>query len=173
MLTALPIAMVVLFALPFICNEGEKHWRRRPVSVVVVVLIYVGFGILTYLGKTSPWSPHMEAWTSDPVPRHFMEGRSPLELQGAILLQQKQCRNCHAIDGVGGQRGPDLSTVGMRLTNPQLTRQIIQGGGNMPAYGDNLSPAEVDALVAYMVSLRPSNVSPARDTTLPADFGNR
>ena len=78
-----------------------------------------------------------------------------------------QCRNCHAIDGIGGQRGPDLAEVGARLTKDQLVRQVIQGGGNMPAYGKNLSPNQVDAVVAYMVSLRPAGVTAARDSSQP------
>jgi len=125
-------------------------------------------GILTYLGITSPWSPQMTAWTADETEHSRVEGRTPLELQGLVVLQNKQCRNCHAIDGVGGKRGPDLADVGTRLTAPQLARQIIQGGGNMPAYGKNLSPYEVDALVAYMVSLRPEGVDAARDSSIPA-----
>ena len=31
----------------------------------------------------------------------------------------------------------------LRADHDQLVRQVIQGGGNMPAYGKNLSPAEV------------------------------
>ena len=38
----------------------------------------------------------------------------------------------------------------------------------MPAYGKNVSPAEVDALVAFMLTLHPSNVPPARDSSIPA-----
>jgi ubiquinol-cytochrome c reductase cytochrome b subunit len=41
----------------------------------------------------------------------------------------------------------------MRLSHDQLIRQVIQGGGNMPAYGKNLTPAEVTALVAFMETL--------------------
>jgi len=125
-------------------------------------------GMLTYLGITSPWSPDMHAWTADGTEASRVVGRSPLELQGLVVLQNKQCRNCHAIDGVGGHRGPDLANVGTRLTASQLARQVIQGGGNMPAYGKNLSPYEVDALVAYMVSLRPEGEAPARDSSIPA-----
>lgn len=168
LLTGPPVILLVLFALPFISNTGEKSWRRRPVAVLTVILVYVAFGILTYLGIASPWSPDMEAWTADAIPAKALKGRSPVELRGAVILQYKQCRNCHAIDGVGGQRGPDLTDVGMRLTQPQLVRQVIQGGGNMPAYGKNLTPYEVDALTAYLVSLRPANVPPARDSTFPA-----
>ena len=52
-------------------------------------------------------------------------------------------------------RGPALDGVATRQTRDQLIRQVLQGGGNMPAYGKNLTPAEVNALVAFMETLRP------------------
>jgi ubiquinol-cytochrome c reductase cytochrome b subunit len=42
---------------------------------------------------------------------------------------------------------------------------MIQGGGNMPAYGKNLSPAETDALVAFLTTLHPEAQLPARDAS--------
>ncbi len=161
------IIALILFGLPFFNGTGEKSWRRRPVSVIIVILTYVSLGLLTYLGHTSPWSPEMDAWKGDPTPKEFLQGRSPLELQGSIVIQSMQCRNCHAIDGIGGHRGPDLADVGARLTKDQLVRQVIQGGGNMPAYGKNLTPDQVDAVVAYMVSLRTPGVPPARGSAQP------
>jgi ubiquinol-cytochrome c reductase cytochrome b subunit len=65
-------------------------------------------------------------------------------------------------------RGPALDTVATRLTRDQLIRQVIQGSGNMPAYGKNLHPAEVTALVAFMETLRPSYQPAAMDATQPA-----
>ena len=158
---------LLLFALPFLNGTGEKSWRRRPIAVMIVILTYVSLGLLTYLGHTSPWSPDMNAWKTDHTPKQFLVGRAPLELQGSVIIQSMQCRNCHAIDGIGGQRGPDLADVGARLTKDQLVRQVIQGGGNMPAYGKNLSPDQVDAVVAYMVSLHSKGVPPARDSSQP------
>jgi ubiquinol-cytochrome c reductase cytochrome b subunit len=55
--------------------------------------------------------------------------------------------------------------VAVRLTQDQLIRQVIQGGGNMPAYGKNLSPAETTALVAFLATLRPEGQRPARDAS--------
>ena len=37
----------------------------------------------------------------------------------------------------------------------ELIRQVIQGGGNMPAYGKHLSPSEVTALVSFLMTLHP------------------
>ena len=72
---------------------------------------------------------------------------TPLQLQGAVVLQNKNCRNCHALEGIGGRRGPDLSGVGTRLTRDQLIDQISNGtpgGGNMPAYGKQIKPGRDD-----------------------------
>ncbi|NIO10785.1 MAG: DUF4405 domain-containing protein [Deltaproteobacteria bacterium] len=166
LLTAPVVGIALLLALPFLSPTGEKSPRRRPIAVLGVVFVFLILGTLTHLGIYAPWSPHMEAWSSDPTPVEFVKGRSPLELQGALVLQVKQCRNCHSLGGKGGLRGPALDDVATRLTPDQLIRQVIQGGGNMPAYGKNLSPHEVTALVAFMRTLRPANVPAARDSAL-------
>jgi ubiquinol-cytochrome c reductase cytochrome b subunit len=105
----------------------------------------------------------MNAWSGDPVPERYIHGTTALERQGALVFQVKQCRNCHSLGDTGGQRGPALDSVAVRLTQDQLIRQVIQGGGNMPAYGNNLSPAETTALVAFLETLHPTTQGPARD----------
>jgi ubiquinol-cytochrome c reductase cytochrome b subunit len=126
---------------------------------------------LAGLGITARWSPVMDAWSGLPTPEAYVKGRTPLELQGALVIQSKQCRNCHSLGGEGGHRGPALDGVGTRLTQDQLIRQVLQGGGNMPAYGKNLTPAEVTALVAFMQTLRPAQQPPARSSVVPAMLG--
>ena len=161
-----PVVVIgLLILLPFISGEGEKSWRRRPVAVVMLLLIAVALGTFTKLATYSPWSPVMNAWSGDPVPVEYLNGRSPLQRQGALVFQVKQCRNCHSIGGSGGQRGPALDRVATGLTHDQLVRQVIQGGGNMPAYGKNLNPAEVTALVSFLETLHPPNQLPARDAS--------
>jgi len=110
----------------------------------------------------------MDAWSGDPLPVSVLHGLTPLQRQGALVFQGKQCRNCHSIGGSGGLRGPALDSVATTLTRDQLVRQVIQGGGNMPAYGRNLNPAEVTALVSFLETLRPAGRSPARDASRAA-----
>jgi ubiquinol-cytochrome c reductase cytochrome b subunit len=165
-----PIIVIgLLLLLPFFAGEGEKSWRRRPVSVMSVLLIAIALGTLTQLGDVAPWSPVMSAWSGDPVPASYLQGRTPLERQGALVFQGKQCRNCHALGGAGGKRGPALDEVAVRMTQDQLIRQVLQGGGNMPAYGKNLSPAEVTALVAFLETLHPAGQQPARNAALAGE----
>lgn len=163
------IAVLLLLALPFISGTGEKSARRRPVAVLSVIFVMLVIGVLTYMGETSPWSPRMSAWSGAAVPTQYVKGLTPLEMHGALVFQAKQCRNCHALGGEGGQRGPSLDAVATRLTRDQMVRQIVQGGGNMPAYGKKLTPAEVDALVSFMQKLKPREAPPAKDAAPPVD----
>jgi ubiquinol-cytochrome c reductase cytochrome b subunit len=161
-----PVVVILgLLILPFIAGEGEKSWRRRPVAVLSIALIAVTLGEFTHLAGNTPWSPVMNAWSGEPVPSQFLQGRTALERRGALVFQAKQCHNCHSLDGNGGMRGPSLDAVAVRLAPDQLIRQVIQGGGNMPAYGKNLSPAETTALVAFLETLHPLRQSPARDAS--------
>ena len=163
LLIAPAIAIAALLALPFVAGEGEKSWRRRPIAVLTVLLVAVTLGTLTNLGGAAPWSPSMNAWSGSAIPAPYLRGRTALERQGALVFQNKQCRNCHALGGDGGARGPALDAVAVSLTADQLVRQVIQVGGNMPAYGRNLNPAETSALVAFLRTLHPSGQMPARD----------
>jgi len=161
-----PVVIVgALLLLPLLAGEGEKHWSRRPVAVLMVALIAVTLGVFTRLGTYTPWSPIMDAWSSDPVPVEYLHGRTPLERQGALVLQEKQCRNCHSLGGLGGLRGPALDSIATRMTEDQTTRQVLQGGGNMPSYGNALNPAETTALVRFLLTLRGSDLTPAVDAS--------
>jgi ubiquinol-cytochrome c reductase cytochrome b subunit len=165
LLIAPVIGILVLLLLPFFAGEGEKSWNRRPIAVLVVLVAAVTFGTLTHLGEHTPWSPVMDAWSGQPIPTEYLKNRTPLEHQGALVFQAKQCHNCHSLADEGGKRGPALDSVAVRLTPDQLVRQVIQGGGNMPAYGKNLSPAETAALVNFLETLHPVGQAPAQDAS--------
>jgi ubiquinol-cytochrome c reductase cytochrome b subunit len=159
------IGIAILLAIPFWAGEGEKSWHRRPVAVLAVSTIAISWGVLTQLGTTTPWSPHMSAWSGDTIPAHYLETATPLVRQGAIVFQAKQCRNCHSIGGAGGERGPALDNVATRMTIDQMRFKVVSGGGNMPAYGKNLSPAEIEALVSFLDTLHPAYEPPAYDAS--------
>jgi ubiquinol-cytochrome c reductase cytochrome b subunit len=167
LLIAPPIIIGAMLALPLFAGEGEKHWSRRPIAVLMLAVIAVTLGVFTRLGTYTPWSPIMNAWSSDTVPQRYLHNLSPIERQGAIVFQNKQCRNCHSVGNEGGQRGPTLDAVASRMTEDQMVRQVLQGGGNMPAYGNALNPDETTALVDFLKTLRggTENLQPAHDAS--------
>lgn len=164
LLIAPTLAIAGLVALPFMAGEGEKSWHRRPIAVLTLVTVAVLWGVFTNLATYTPWSPKMNAWSADTIPARCLQGITPVERRGAVVFQAMQCRNCHSIGGKGGERGPALDSVATRLTEDQLIRQVVQGGGNMPAYGKNLSPSQVTALVSFLDTLHPRNQPEATDS---------
>jgi ubiquinol-cytochrome c reductase cytochrome b subunit len=165
------ILIAVLLAVPFVSPRGERAPSRRPAAVLAVIVIATALITLTYHGVTAEWSPLMTAWSGMPVPEDLVKQSTPLQLQGAVMFQNKNCRNCHALQGRGGRRGPDLTSVGTRLTRDQLIDQVSNGtpgGGNMPAYGKQIKPAEMTALIEFLVSLRPADQPPARSAAEPS-----
>ena len=155
------VAIAILLALPFYAAEGEKSWHRRPVAVLAVSTIAVCWGVLTQLGTTTPWSPHMSAWSSDPMPVAYAAkshaARSPGRgrLSGQTMPQLPLHRRAPVASAV-----PHFDNVATRLTIDQMRFKVVTGGGNMPAYGKNLSPAEIEALVSFLETLHPANEPP-------------
>jgi ubiquinol-cytochrome c reductase cytochrome b subunit len=138
---------LALLLLPFAASEGERSPRRRPWAVGVVLFALVSIGSLVHLGQRAPWSPILAAQT---LPVSVTDGLSDRASAGAQLFQTEDCIACHSVAGVGGSRGPDLTSVGGRLSRDQLTWRILTGGQNMPGFGQTLQPSEIDALVTFL-----------------------
>jgi ubiquinol-cytochrome c reductase cytochrome b subunit len=141
------ISFVTLLALPIVAPTGERSLRRRPWAIAAVGLPLLAMAVLLRAGVLAPWSPVMDP---GPLPLSVTAPLSGSAARGAQLFEQRGCHSCHSIDGSGGERGPDLTTVGARLSRDQLTTRILAGGENMPAYGETLRPDEVNALVDFL-----------------------
>ncbi len=138
-----------LLLLPLLAARGERSWKSRPWAVVIVSIIVAGVGALTVYGLQAPWSPNFDA---PPLSAAVVGTISGPVATGAILFHEKGCQYCHMIAGSGGQRGPDLTTIGDRLTENDLVWRIANGGVNMPAFAGTLSQQEMRELVAFLQS---------------------
>lgn len=90
---------------------------------------------------------------------------------GAVTFHDKGCEHCHGVDGAGSDRGPELFTIGKRWKADRIERQIREGGGGMPPFGDALQPDEVKDLVDYLSAKRkaPKTVKPPVAVKSPSD----
>jgi mono/diheme cytochrome c family protein len=77
--------------------------------------------------------------------------QNPLVAQGQHLFLMN-CAHCHG-DDARGDEGPDLH--GLHKTDARLSALINNGiKGEMPRFNQKLSPSEVQALVAFLNSLK-------------------
>jgi mono/diheme cytochrome c family protein len=83
--------------------------------------------------------------------------------QGQKLYATLKCGACHSVAGKGNKKGP-LDEVGTKLTADEIREWIVNpkemtkktNAKRKPIMKEHptLTPAEVDALVAYMQSLK-------------------
>lgn len=85
--------------------------------------------------------------------------------RGANVFHSKGCERCHSITGVGGDRGPDLSSVGGRHGARQIKQQIVKGGNGMPPFKDVLTKDEMKDLVAFLTTCRTNSAPGCRQWT--------
>ncbi len=76
---------------------------------------------------------------------------------GQLVYQSQGCSNCHAINGIGGTSGPDLTKVGSRhdrdwfighFKDPQ---KYVKNSAMPPIIASN---QEIDQLTEYMLTLK-------------------
>ncbi|HYX09589.1 MAG TPA: cytochrome b N-terminal domain-containing protein [Bacteroidales bacterium] len=142
-----PLVGLILILLPIFANKGERSPLRRPWAIGIVIFIVMTVAVFWYEGTKSPWSPDFQA---KPLSKKVVGEVSQEAMEGSQLFFDKGCLYCHTISGHGGKRGPELTHVGARLNNEQLTLKIVNGGGNMPAYGSSLNEKELRALISFL-----------------------
>jgi len=145
------LGFLVLLLLPLISNRGDRHPLKRPWALCSLLLILSAIGALWIAGIHANWSPDFNA---KPLTEKIIGAESGPVASGGLIFSKRGCIYCHTISGHGGRRGPNLTTVGNRLTSQEMVIRILNGGYNMPAYGGILKAEEVDDLVAFLQSRR-------------------
>lgn len=72
------------------------------------------------------------------------------DADGAAIFAEAGCGGCHVFSPANstGTAGPSLD--GIDLSKDEIAQQVRNGGGGMPAFGDRLSDAEIEAVSDYV-----------------------
>jgi len=112
----------------------------------IVVLLGCGYVVMTLLVALLP-------------SRSTEMGRaSPAVAAGAEVWRSENCIACHAIYGLGGHIGADLTNTISRLGADGVAAKISAGGGAMPPFA--LPEETVANLIAWLAYIDATGVYP-------------
>ncbi|MCA9233954.1 MAG: cytochrome b N-terminal domain-containing protein [Planctomycetales bacterium] len=143
------LGFLALFCLPLLSNRGHRAPSKRPWAVGIVIASVASFLVLTVYGYREPWSPDFSV---SKLPPEVVGATAGPVYEGAQLVHAKGCLYCHAIEGFGGHRGPDLSNIGRQLTREDLIIRINNGGYNMPSYAASVNSEQLTQIVDFLLT---------------------
>jgi mono/diheme cytochrome c family protein len=112
------------------------------------IFAVAAFG-LTLCAQTSPYVRPANSSVSAPVTNSAPA--AGVAIKGRALFL-RNCAHCHGATAHGDD-GPDLH--GLDFTDDWIANRIRKGkAGEMTAFAGKLQPAEINALVAYVQSLK-------------------
>jgi mono/diheme cytochrome c family protein len=81
----------------------------------------------------------------------------PPDIETTAAIFARYCVGCHKIEGDGGTDGPDLTHEGSKHDAATLRRwivdpELVDPKAEMPAFGDRLTDAQLDAIAGYLAS---------------------
>lgn len=125
--------------------------RRMPFEISAALFSILASACV--VGALLGFSVMMERYTAShaPAPPPALVANDALAGQGRHLFLMN-CAHCHASDATGDE-GPNLH--GVKKSDERITA-IIQKGikGEMPKFGAKFQDADVQALIAYLRSLK-------------------
>lgn len=160
--TVIPTAGVLLLLfLPFIDRNPRKSPKQRPFAIGFASIVFVGLVFLTVQGALNqPHSvskpPVQIAVIPTPTPE---QNKLPVDSvkQGEQIFQANQCITCHQVNGKGGTRAGNLSSLA--LQHNQLWLEVFVNNPNTMMKPQKshpsitLNPSEKVLLIAYLSSL--------------------
>lgn len=129
---------------------------KNPSVLLRTLLIVLGYGAVLF-----------GLWQSA-APPSVAAGPPDLARAGRRVWLRGNCIACHALYGLGGFLGPDLTNVHSRRGPAYVGAVVRHGLGPMPAFP--LSAEERAQLLAYLAAVDASGVYPPQGTPFPV-FG--
>ncbi len=168
----------LFFFTPLLDRSPERRPWRRPLAVGAFAGVLVGLFTLTMLSyhddavnlsvatkllqqdqateeyMLAPFQPESSAGT---LAAANVALANPLAAKGKGIFEQQSCNACHGDGGTGTAAAPKLIGISSRYSAPQVEALLKSPTAKMAAGGmptPQLKPEEMDALVAYLESLK-------------------
>jgi quinohemoprotein ethanol dehydrogenase len=100
--------------------------------------------------ETSPEGEEAEGEPTEEGGETAAAGGAPNAEAGEEVFSEN-CSTCHGATGMGGNGGPDLTTMPKAKEQAGAEEQVTNGGGGMPAFKGTLSEEEIKNVAAYVV----------------------
>lgn len=116
-----------------------KAIRRAGILAFVLLSSGLAASVLRASPKGAQDSP-----IANPTAEDLQQGKQTFETR---------CSTCHGLDG-GGAMGPNIQGIPFRLGADAVANVIKNGmSGGMPAFGGQLDAAQINQVIAYLLSL--------------------
>jgi putative heme-binding domain-containing protein len=114
-------------------------------------------GILAFVLLSSGWAAGILRATPNPAQDSPIANPTAEDLQQGKQTFETRCSTCHGLDG-GGAMGPNIQGIPFRLGADAVANVIKNGmAGGMPAFGGQLDAAQINQVIAYLLSLTPND----------------
>jgi len=153
------LAVLTLFAVPFLDRGAVKKWTKRTGAVAAVGLTSLGWAGLTFTAIVT--MPKSERSSDEGLAAvQSWQQLSPEELAGIGYYRQEQCGSCHNLSPGPSKIGPDLSTVAVRRTSTWMIDHFKKKRGRVP--GSAMPEVQLDepqlvALAAFLQKISLEN----------------
>jgi ubiquinol-cytochrome c reductase cytochrome c subunit len=128
--------------------------RRRVAAFFILFAVFMIPAALAVLGGGS-------AGAGTP-PVSLAVARSDLGAEGQVLYEE-HCSSCHGADATGTAQGPDIVGLGPAAYDFMMSTgrmPLAQPGAQAVRKEPTLSPAEIEAITAYLVARSPGEGTP-------------
>ena len=136
------IAIILLFALPFVDVRRERRLLRRPVALVALVLTVISMGVLTYKGATAPEPAGGE---SEVLCTGVGRGAGLRRQRGTrwpapSCSRSRAASPCHVYSGEGASNlgAPELTAIG--ASGGRDAEAFAQYVADPSKFGNNVMP---------------------------------
>jgi menaquinol-cytochrome c reductase cytochrome b/c subunit len=140
------ICMALLFLLPFIDRNPERHPLRRPVATIAGITTIAAMAFLT-----------IEGALAGPPSQIEYKVAAETHADGRLVVASSGCLGCHRVGENGNAGpGPELTHIGSRVQKAAIARTLVNPTAPMPSYSRlrERSPERFQALVDYLGALK-------------------